>query len=159
MIDMNERIIVIDVNFLNNMYRLIMIHAPNHPLERETYFQNIVNDLADCNHENIVGVDNNYTLDPLVDRGECNYVDQVVASPPVNQDLIKHIIADKGANVLLHHNDVIMGAMASQIISLAIVYSTVFSGADQRKHQSPVSLAFVRGNSPGTGEFPAQMAS
>ena len=40
---------------------------------------------------------------------------------------------------------VIMGAMASQITSLAIVYSTVYSGADQRKHQSSASLAFVRG--------------
>ena len=38
-----------------------------------------------------------------------------------------------------------MGAMASQITSLAIVYSTVYLGADQRKHQSSVSLAFVRG--------------
>ena len=49
-----------------------------------------------------------------------------------------------------------MGGMASQIISLTIVYSTVYSGADQRKHQSPASLAFVLGI---TGEFPAQMAS
>ena len=39
-----------------------------------------------------------------------------------------------------------MGAMASQIISLTTVYSTVYSGADQRKHQSSASLAIVRGN-------------
>ena len=38
-----------------------------------------------------------------------------------------------------------MGTMASQITSLTIVYSTVYSGVDQRKHQSSVSLAFVRG--------------
>ena len=38
-----------------------------------------------------------------------------------------------------------MSAMASQITSLTIVYSTVYSGADQRKHQSSASLAFVRG--------------
>ena len=37
-----------------------------------------------------------------------------------------------------------MGAMASQIISLTIVYSTVYLDADQRKHQSSASLAFVR---------------
>ena len=37
------------------------------------------------------------------------------------------------------------GAMASQITSLTIVYSTVYSGAYQRKHQSSESLAFVRG--------------
>ena len=36
-----------------------------------------------------------------------------------------------------------MGAMASQITSLAIVYSTVYSGADQGKHPSSASLAFV----------------
>ena len=46
---------------------------------------------------------------------------------------------------LNHYNDVIMGAMASQITSLTIVYSTVYSGAGQRKHQSSASLASVRG--------------
>ena len=44
-----------------------------------------------------------------------------------------------------HYSDVIMGAMASQINSLTIVYSSVYSDADQRKHQSSASLAFVRG--------------
>ena len=49
-----------------------------------------------------------------------------------------------GASII-HYDDVIMGAMASQITSLTIVYSTIYSGADQRKHQSSASLAFVRG--------------
>ena len=44
-----------------------------------------------------------------------------------------------------HYGDVIMAAIASQITSLTIVYSTVYSDADQRKHQSSASLAFVRG--------------
>ena len=51
-----------------------------------------------------------------------------------------------------------MGSMASQITSLiTIVYSTVHSGANQRKHQSSASLAFVWGihrwplNSPQKG--------
>ena len=44
-----------------------------------------------------------------------------------------------------HYDDVIMSAIASQITSLTIVYSTVYSDADQRKHQSSVSLAFVWG--------------
>ena len=44
-----------------------------------------------------------------------------------------------------HYCEVLMGATASQITSLMIVYSTVHSGADQRKHQSSASLAFVRG--------------
>ena len=38
-----------------------------------------------------------------------------------------------------------MNTIASQITSLAIVYSTLHSGANQRKHQSSASLAFVRG--------------
>ena len=46
-----------------------------------------------------------------------------------------------------HYIDVIMTTMASQITSLTVVYSTVYSDADQRKHQT------------GTGEFPAQRAS
>ena len=43
-----------------------------------------------------------------------------------------------------HYNDVILRAMASQITSVSIASSTVCSGADQRKHQSSTSLAFVR---------------
>ena len=43
-----------------------------------------------------------------------------------------------------HYNDVITSTVASQITSLTIVYSTVYSGRDQRKHQSSASLAFVR---------------
>ena len=48
-------------------------------------------------------------------------------------------------NIHAHYNDVIMGVIASQITSLTIVYSIVYSDADQRKHQSSASLAFVRG--------------
>ena len=44
-----------------------------------------------------------------------------------------------------HYNDVIMTTMASQITSLRVVYSTVYSDANQRKHQSSASLAFVWG--------------
>ena len=36
-----------------------------------------------------------------------------------------------------YYSDFIMGVMASQITSLTIVYPTVYSGADQRKHQTP----------------------
>ena len=59
--------------------------------------------------------------------------------------------------VLNHYSDEIMSAMASQITDVSIVYSTVCAGADQRKHQSSASLAFVRGihrrpvNSPHKG--------
>ena len=38
-----------------------------------------------------------------------------------------------------------MGTVASQITSLTIDFSTVYSDADQRKQQSSASLAFARG--------------
>ena len=44
----------------------------------------------------------------------------------------------------IHYSEVIMGEMASQITSLTIVYSTVYSGTDQIKHQRSASLALVR---------------
>ena len=44
-----------------------------------------------------------------------------------------------------NYNDVIIESMAIQITSLTIVYTTVCSGAHQRKHQRSASLAFVRG--------------
>ena len=47
--------------------------------------------------------------------------------------------------LLNYYSDLIMGAMASPITSLTIVYSIVYSCADQRKHQISASLAFVRG--------------
>ena len=46
-----------------------------------------------------------------------------------------------------------MGTMASQITSLTIVYSTVYSGADQSKHQSSASLAFVWGIPSTNGQY------
>ena len=68
-----------------------------------------------------------------------------------------------------HYHDVIMGAIASQITNLTIVFLAVYPDADQRKHQSSASLAFVRGihrgpvNSPHkwpvSGKFFHMMAS
>ena len=60
------------------------------------------------------------------------------------------------------HSDV-MSVMTSQITSLMIVYSTVYSGLDQRKHQSSASLAFMSGihgwpvNSPHKGPVTQKM--
>ena len=51
-----------------------------------------------------------------------------------------------------------MGAIASQITSLTIVYSTVYWGRSNKTSKLRVTSLCV-GNSPGTGEFPAQMAS
>ena len=62
-----------------------------------------------------------------------------------------------------YYSDVTMGSIASQITSITIVYSSVYSSADQRKHQSSASLAFVRGirrrpvNSPHKGPVTRKM--
>ena len=52
-----------------------------------------------------------------------------------------------------------MGAMASQIISLAFVYSIIYLGVDQKKTSKLRVTGLCVGNSPVTGEFPAQMVS
>ena len=46
---------------------------------------------------------------------------------------------------LRYYNDVIIGMMGSQITGVLIVYSTICSSTDQRKHQSSVSLAIMGG--------------
>ena len=59
-----------------------------------------------------------------------------------------------------HYNDVIMSAMASQITSLMIIYPTVNSKRrSKKKIKATRHLPLCAGNSPVTGEFPAQMAS
>ena len=55
---------------------------------------------------------------------------------------------------MTHYDGVIMGTMASLITSLTIVYSTVYSGTDQRKHRSSTSLAFVCGEFTGDRWIP-----
>ena len=60
---------------------------------------------------------------------------------------------------LAHYNDVIMNTMASQITSLTIVYSGVYSAADKKKTLKLRVTGLCAGNSPVTGEFPAQRAS
>ena len=65
--------------------------------------------------------------------------------------------------IFCYYNDVIMSSMASQITSLTIVYSTVYSGADQKTYLSSVSLLFVRRihrwplNSPHKGPITRKM--
>ena len=57
----------------------------------------------------------------------------------------------------LRYSDVIMSAMASQIIGVCIVCLTVCSGADQSKNQSVIGL--WEGKPPVTGIFPSQRVS
>ena len=67
----------------------------------------------------------------------------VATTKPTNFDndrgQVTHMCVSK-----LYYNDVIMSATASQINSFTIVYASVYSDINQRKHQSSASLAFVR---------------
>ena len=58
---------------------------------------------------------------------------------------ISKVVFELSHKMLNHYIDVIMTTMEYQIASLAVVYSTVYSDAGQRKHQSSASLAFVWG--------------
>ena len=60
---------------------------------------------------------------------------------------------------LLHYNDVIMSALASQITSLDNVYSTVYSRHRSKKTSKLRVTGLCAGNSPAIGEFPAQRTS
>ena len=60
---------------------------------------------------------------------------------------------------LPHYNDVIMSAMASQITSPTIVYSTVYSRRRSKKTSKLRVTALCEGNSPVTGELPEEMAN
>ena len=59
-----------------------------------------------------------------------------------NGDISRRVVPPK---FWTHYNDVIMGTIASQITSITIINTTVYSAADQRKYQSSASLVFVRG--------------
>ena len=59
----------------------------------------------------------------------------------------------------LHYNDVIMSAMAFQITSLTINYSTVYSTRRSKKTSKLRVTGLCEGNSPVTGWFPSQSAS
>ena len=50
----------------------------------------------------------------------------------------------------IHYSDVIMSAIAFQTIGVTIIYSTVCSSADQRKHQSSASLVISSHKGPVT---------
>ena len=57
--------------------------------------------------------------------------------------LFPKIWLSKSASTYCHYNDVIMAAMASQITSLTFVYSTVYSGTDEKKTQMASNMENV----------------
>ena len=65
--------------------------------------------------------------------------------PSLRNSLSAYIVPCVMSPFRHHYTDVIMDAIASQITSLAIVFSSVYSDADQRKHHSSASLPFVGG--------------
>ena len=62
-----------------------------------------------------------------------------------NQDPISYVGVKAVWDIFHQYSDIIMSAMVSQITGVSIACSVVYSGANQRKHQSSASLAFVRG--------------
>ena len=76
----------------------------------------------------------------------CKHVISQIKDVAVTSDEHEGVTNLRQLDYLFNNNDVTMGAIASQITSLRIVFSTVYLDIDQRKHQSSASLAFVRGN-------------
>ena len=58
-----------------------------------------------------------------------------------------------------HYNDVIMGKIASQISSLTTVYQPLIQTQIKEKTSKLRVTGLCAENSPGSGEFPAQMTS
>ena len=99
------------------------------------YFENktLVHVMAYCHYLNDVDLD------------LCRHIMSPGHNELINLWFVAFYWQDHMDTIPTHYNDVIMDTIASQITSLAIVYSTGYSDADQRKHQSSVSLAFVWG--------------
>ena len=91
------------------------------------------------NHDYITTSINGYKL--TISYNENHEAQNTIQRYLIYDILFSYIID----NFKWHYSDVIISAMASQITNLTIVYSTVYSGAGQRKHQSFASLAFVWG--------------
>ena len=83
---------------------------------------------------------------------QSHYITNSFTLVPLSSDL--WIFGRSAAFNHKHYGDVIMGEIAHQIVNITIVYSTVYSDADQRKHQSSVSLAFVWGTHRGPVNSP-----
>ena len=85
----------------------------------------------------------------------CNTRWFLVKSPPIHAPPGELVMSFNA----LHYSDVILSVMMFQITGVSIVYSTVCSGADQRKHQKLRVTGLCEGNSPVAGEFPTQSDS
>ena len=88
---------------------------------------------------------------PWIEQAHTSFIMMFAESPTVTERQFyvycwcDSYPAIKTAEWHTHYNDVIIGALASQSISLTIVYSSVYSGAVKKTHQSSAPTAFVRG--------------
>ena len=85
--------------------------------------------------ENLYLVKSSYQVTTVINKMQNEYTSD-------NEGMSVRNFAEVFAN---HYGDVRMGAMASKITSLTVVYSIVYWGADQRRPQRSASLAFVWG--------------
>ena len=86
-------------------------------------------------------------------------LDSLILMKGIHMCLPLSIYWNRAWSTVCHHDDVIMGAMVSQITSLTIVYSDRLFRRRSKKTSKLRITGLCAGNSPGTDEFPAQMAS
>ena len=87
------------------------------------------------------------------------FLRRILSNRPINQISKYSALKQECAHLFYigyatHYDDVIMTMLASQITSLTVVYSIVYSGVNLRKHQSSASLAFVWEIHRGPVNFP-----
>ena len=118
--------------------------------ERYLPKSNRVADVTDVNHSAHIAI----LLYRVILRNDVSHLNSTVQYKPLWTIVFIYSIVW----IIIHYRDVTVGSTASQITSLTIVYSAVYSGTDQRKPKLHVT-GLCAGNSPVTVEFPAQMAS
>ena len=101
----------------------------------------------------------NYNYRPLVlslsiSTMSTQFQPQLLFYTPKTRYFYGSNLVTRGKTFHYHYDDVIMTMLASQISSLPVVCSIVYSDVNQRKHQSSASLAFVREIHRGPVNFP-----
>ena len=104
-----------------------------------TYVSNTIWNIVAQNHELREFPMTGWPLGPLKYNKKIVVICYVVITHAVRGGFVRSI------PIYHHYNDVMMSAMTSQLTGVSIVYSTGCSAADQRKHQRPALLVFVRG--------------
>ena len=101
--------------------------------------------------------DVSHWLDASLESAQCG-ICKIISVPPKSIETLiwQYSVwyGQVGIRLYFHYDDVIMSAIASHITSLTIVYSTVYPGAVQSKHQSSASLAHVWGIHRGPVNYP-----